>query len=1070
MIPWRLQFTGIRDYRTEEMNFENVDDHIIITGPNGSGKSTISFCMGAVLRSNKVFIEGLKSQNLPEDKTWQAAIQFLFKNEGPSRVDGPLFIEFRLRCEQVPKQPIKLRYEIWSGDTIEELELRQIYRSGDSKGNNFTAYQDQLQSVYKIHPDTYYLIWYQSEVSQFAVMAPEERFRIFSEMHGIDKIQKDWETSLEVEKEARESFAFATSQQKSYEFNLSHARNKKNQFEDNQQRLQDNGFEYARMTHLLYLHAEKLSKEMAEFIEARVFELEEYTERQMELRSKLELEKNGEQDLNIEKEQKRNMLEDLSEKRKENVEELSIVDSKVKELEIELSELTEAYDKLLYSEVETRELLIQATKQLEQLNEQGDEIKQKQEKTIAQINESTQKQSDLKAAIKHWDNQMKNIQPLLNRYTSSHQLSQDIDELQLNLSILRENLDKTNRELTEYNAELEQLEGNQIESLRQREAIDYLKTQSISAFPLRKFIQMNNQLPIDKEALFDAIKYTIFYDATTCVPLNNLYHVSLRKIIPDRSITSLPSLGLERCDGLTDEEQNQATRILWWVEQFFVDKKMPRITEEGVLEDERGVRGKEEQNAFILSKRALLERKEFVQNKVRSLSEEVATFEKRIREQNEKFQVWNADVQKVKEAEAFLSKKAEQDYRNNQLIKLNEASKQLSRDIDELNKEEKQVWKAAHKSGSLKEGYKADLLVYEQFGKQAEQIESLQELKKTFKSKKQDSSNLSQQMDVTQDKLDVIDRTLREKIRNIGDVEDAIIKNDRAIDSVGNQKEEKESERIVTNREAIQFKEELDHLKHIIEPLVEKAIAEEQTDLNKYELQNKQTQAKVAFEMACNEKDIDPNAVENFRTLEEEVLRKKDELETAKSLLEENEQRAIQNEQRLETAINMQVQRISLLFEQYMGMFYFEGKIHFEKFIDKKERPVFKLFIYVRKEGHRGKLEDVSFKARGGKVGKGVSGGEESLSSLLFALSLLQNLENKSSFIVMDEFDSALDESRKAKVFELYANELQRKMIILTPKSQENAYYDKFSKAFVVSHNAEELSTKVQGIHMIKAE
>lgn len=71
-------------------------------------------------------------------------------------------------------------------------------------------------------------------------------------------------------------------------------------------------------------------------------------------------------------------------------------------------------------------------------------------------------------------------------------------------------------------------------------------------------------------------------------------------------------------------------------------------------------------------------------------------------------------------------------------------------------------------------------------------------------------------------------------------------------------------------------------------------------------------------------------------------------------------------------------------------------------------------------------MEDVSTKARGGKVGKVVSGGGESLSSLLYALALLQNLSFKPGFIVLNEFDSALDENRKFKVFDLYVQELKK--------------------------------------------
>lgn len=46
-----------------------------------------------------------------------------------------------------------------------------------------------------------------------------------------------------------------------------------------------------------------------------------------------------------------------------------------------------------------------------------------------------------------------------------------------------------------------------------------------------------------------------------------------------------------------------------------------------------------------------------------------------------------------------------------------------------------------------------------------------------------------------------------------------------------------------------------------------------------------------------------------------------------------------------------------------------------------------------------------------------------------------------------------LDEGRKEKVFDLYEKELQRKLIILTPKSHEAEYLYRFSKAYVVSHD-----------------
>ena len=260
------------------------------------------------------------------------------------------------------------------------------------------------------------------------------------------------------------------------------------------------------------------------------------------------------------------------------------------------------------------------------------------------------------------------------------------------------------------------------------------------------------------------------------------------------------------------------------------------------------------------------------------------------------------------------------------------------------------------------------------------------------------------------------------------------------------------------------YEEELKMLDALIPELVAKAVNEENEAASQYDLQYRQSKAKIEFDNARNEKNIDPNAVENYTILEAEVRRKKEDLHALKNLLEENELRAADNEDRLEIAISMQVQKINLLFGEYMGQFQFEGQIKYEKTMDKHGRPIFKLFIHVRKEGHRGKLVDVSLKARGGRVGKGVSGGEESLSSLLFALSLLQNLDHQAGFIVLDEFDSALDDTRKAKVFQLYEEKLSRKLIILSPKAHENDYYDKFQKAFIISHDPIELTSTVRGL------
>jgi len=104
MIPYKMWFAGIRDYDNTVMDLSGRQEHILITGPNGAGKSTITYCMGAVLYSSKVELEGLKSRNLLPDHTWNAQIRLLFRNEGSMKIDAPEWIEFAIYISQEPDQ------------------------------------------------------------------------------------------------------------------------------------------------------------------------------------------------------------------------------------------------------------------------------------------------------------------------------------------------------------------------------------------------------------------------------------------------------------------------------------------------------------------------------------------------------------------------------------------------------------------------------------------------------------------------------------------------------------------------------------------------------------------------------------------------------------------------------------------------------------------------------------------------------------------------------------------------------------------------------------------------------
>lgn len=140
MIPWRLKFSGIRDYLPTVIDLSEETDHILISGPNGAGKSTITFCWGAVLYSSKVDLEGLRSQNLPPDQTWHATIELAFKNTGQVKVDAAQFVQFSLHIEQHSGKPIKKMFFIHEGDELDHWERTTKFTAGD-QNYNFSEYK-----------------------------------------------------------------------------------------------------------------------------------------------------------------------------------------------------------------------------------------------------------------------------------------------------------------------------------------------------------------------------------------------------------------------------------------------------------------------------------------------------------------------------------------------------------------------------------------------------------------------------------------------------------------------------------------------------------------------------------------------------------------------------------------------------------------------------------------------------------------------------------------------------------------------------------------------------------------
>ena len=1068
-----MKFSGIRDYPNTSMDLSGRYAHILITGPNGAGKSTITYCMGAALYSSKVEPEGLKSRNLGPDETWRAIIRLIFKNDGNQRIDAPNYIQFSLYLQQEPGQPIKKEFHISSGDVIDNWEESIRYTSGDRQ-YNFTAYKKDLQYKYKIDPDLFYLIWYQQEVNQFAVMHPEERFRIFAEMHGIDQVQRNWEESIEKLKETQESLRLAENNVLHKKQLLNIKKTELDRYEDNKRRLLEGGKQYGKSLLQIEAYHKQQQQELLGVIDQLDFDLEQIAEQIDELlvqeTEKKERLSNKQQDIdNLE--QELNHHEELystaAQKRKEN-------QAAVSELEQELQEINKEKERITRTEAEVKQLLSAVIADLDEIEKNVEDLQEQAAHCVEQQQANNRNIAALDYEIEQEKQQEKEHKERLHWYGSSYQVQGEMDRLEQSLHVEKDQRNEYLKQIGELKEELNRLEEERDWSKRQMESIAHFQARGIRVYALRELVELDEIVKPNYEEIFNSIKYSVFFDDYRAMPPNDLYHVPLRKVIPDRSMTELPELRLRVKSGLKEEVMPYAIKALWWVQQFFKGEAIQ--IENGMLIDSMGIRGPQEYNRYILSANAIAAHKQKIVEMLAELKSQTEDLEEKIRISTKRSQELNSIIHQVRIAEAFMTKEHEREDRAKRLVEESAKRDQLIEQASIYGEQKTKLMKRQFELGHLCNELRKEAEFYVQLGQQKARYELLFAKKNELFALDEELIHLSQVLEQAEEKLETLMKECKDIQRELDKNQDEKERAENRLQQMKKQRAFRVELLDSVKDELVIMMQEIEDLKNLVPAIYNEAadvfnaeISESmRSDLKqsmaltkiKKDLEN----GKIQFDTARHEDNIDPQAPENYRVIEAEWRRLQDEHKRMSLLFEENEQRTEELKNQLERTTNMRVIQIQKLFSAYMGQFQFEGDINWIQYEDNRKRTRFELYIKARKEGHRGPLEDVSVKARGGRVGKGVSGGEESLSSLLFALALLQNLQTAPDFIVLDEFDSALDEQRKLKVFDLYASELQRKLIILTPKSHEQSYLNRFSKAYVVHHDPTVPNSKVMGL------
>lgn len=1065
MIPYSLQFSGIRDYRPTKISFGSESEHVLIAGPNGAGKSTITFAIGAALYSSQVDIEGLRSANLPPDQPWHAEVFLTFHNTGLSQIDAPSYVGFQLLIQQKPGNVIQRQYAVYTGEFPEEMELTTTYRSGDIQKSNLSKYREDLQYKYQIHPDVFYLIWYQNEVNQFAAMSPEERFRRFSEMYHIEEMQREWEASVESFKQIEADFKLTIGNLKLIESQLKMAEDAYKHFSNNKKTLKKNGEKNVWLMHCI---REKLRVEKNRHEEDIAIK-ERYINGLVEKREIMQQQLAELKDRKTLKQQQLNEAEQYIQQLKNSEKKLNqkneVIKKQIQRLQEKLKDTEQLRKKMMYTEEEIVVEMDKCKIREKQLTKDIDSFVHEKRLHSRTINDLQYRKVQEELSIQSLDEREDDYQNILSLYISSHQVEVKLLENKKEYNDLAKELPRIEEAETMLTEEIKLLKQDKMLSRRQLDAISTLRKQGITAYTLRDLVELDERATLKDEIVLDPIKYTIFYMARTCQPANDLYHVPLPSIIPTKFIDSLPTIKLKIKKGLKEQEVILASKVLFWVDQFL--QTTPLLKMNGI-EDARGVRGSQEKNTFILSTRSSEERlillqKRFENNQQKKLEIKVnlAKYEKEIGD-------LQSVLKDVKKAEAF---NLELDQRNDKVKLIAEINKQLE-------EQQKQSEDVQEKIIHLQQEF-AFVVHRMQFLEQQLDIYSrIGELKE----EQQQLTNLEQEERDILDKLNLIRASKEEyyvKVqslhdftrdfnRNIRDLGFDIDDNKREMTNVEKDRTHLEEKIEANQAEITRYEILLQELKHLIPDLYEIAMQKQiDTSQSMPILLSENEKARVAFENA-RKGEVDPQAEENYKKRKEEYEKKQSDAALMEELVEEKRLLLVNKEDKLDTTVHGLVEALNKKFQTYMSLFNFESEIMWERYEDKRGRAIFKLYVKAHKAGHGRRLEDVSVKARNGKYGKGVSGGEESLSSLLFALTLLQHLDTTPGYIILDEFDSALDENRKEKVFELYARELERKLIILSPKAHDDRYYEKYSKVFIVQHNAVKVESAIKGIQLVK--
>lgn len=1071
MYPIMMKVSGIRDFLPREMDLGHANDHVLIGGKNGSGKSTLVYAMSYSLLSGRVDIDGLRSKNLRRDTDpWRAYVSILFRNPpGESQCDAPEYVELAVEIKSVAgRETIKPTYILNGGDLPDKLIRLKKFPSYDDA----RAYHKR---VFNIDADGYFMFWHQGSIARFANMTDQDRFKHVAEMFGLDEIQQEWIDAQRKMTQAEEEFSSARHYANVQQRKLQELETRKNLLE---QRNNDRKDALIKLTayflELANLARNEWKKSNAEWENLnRQYETAEYELAEIEKR----LEKAEERlsDAKLRQDSLKRNRDAVISSIKRQQDNLNILQTERNSLNAKIADIRDRMQGIRRSK---SDLLLEKDRLqsiIENAEKKITEYIQEQERLFDTGRELIRQVTILEENLKELETRLKELRQIDTRLLDEDNLRNQATERKEKYDLLFRQQQNILDNLGKLKKEQQRLDNQTTLLLPEQEKLlNFYRQNGIEAVAFGELFEIKGDTNREAiEIIFNPLKHTVFVSRILKdLSLNKAFYVVpvqdniISLTIHDKS--EAPIFDYLQIVSQVQETLTPGfiTGIKFWLKQVVFDVgEQPSQNNnklalwKGSLWDSFGIRGPVEEGDAI-GIRALENARKNIANLLVGAEKELEDITGQLSAANLSLvEATNELNQRVAVNKELPDRVAALATVEQQLpIARDEEEKVINRqkNIGEeilIKRQEKE-----NADGLLKQ-VNGEISVHEEFEKQSEDINKVIKLEKEIG----EIDLVIEQEEFNRDDLtDQIDEIGR-NIPGLTNARDALKAEYTGKDEHLNQLETKRGS---AKEKTLDFLDQAEQWERDFEQLHQ----EYETIINGLKVTSqwnvpfvpdKERENKEIMERRIRDARSDLQAViarvvdEGAREKYHEFLM---EFESAKKQMLESELRfgnlkkeEEESRNRFDKAVYMRWERTNHLFSKYMQQLGMVGLIRSIPPDENERNPQYKWELHVATQvGHNpDKVEPESTK----RVGKGISGGERAGTSLIFALALLSDIENKPPFYVLDEFDSALDEERKHQLFDMYRSVLDRKLIIVSPKIHGDQYLNRFGKFHCVVAN-----------------